>query len=382
MIQQAPSPAWAEAVETALAALADLGQGTVTFADADVTLAAAEGTDPALFDRVVGALENDLPEVFALHSVLPDPPEKGDDGPPEFIATLSPEGLVQLRGRITDELTREAADSYAQARFGTGIVRTTARLDETLPETWPVRVFAGIEALSRLSNGAVTVSPDLVTVIGDTGNPDAQAEISGLLAEKLGDTGRFEIEVTYREKLDPGAGIPTPEECEAEIQEILSTRKINFEPGSDTVDADGRVILNDIAEILKLCGEIPIEIGGHTDSQGREEMNQQLSQSRAQAVLNELRKRRVLTASFSAKGYGETQPIADNDTDEGREANRRIEFRLLRPEPIPEEVTTLESLTETGEEGTGVETGEDATGDGDADEGSGDGAPPTGADIK
>ncbi|MDW3117574.1 MAG: hypothetical protein R8G60_07105 [Roseovarius pacificus] len=64
-----------------------------------------------------------------------------------------------------------------------------------------------------------------------------------------------------------------------------------------------------------------------------------------------MRKRRVLTSSFTAKGYGESQPIADNDTEEGREANRRIEFRLIRPKPVKEEQTTLESLEEPREEG-------------------------------
>ena len=103
--------------------------------------------------------------------------------------------------------------------------------------------------------------------------------------------------------------------------------------------------MDDIAEILKLCGDIPLEIQGHTDSQGREEMNLNLSQARAQSVLTEFRARRELTASYKAMGNGETVPIADNDTEEGREANRRIEFKLLRPKPsLPEAETTLESV--------------------------------------
>ena len=93
-----------------------------------------------------------------------------------------------------------------------------------------------------------------------------------------------------------------------------------------------------------------MEIGGHTDSQGREIMNERLSQDRAQAVLNALRERRILTSSFTAKGYGESEPIADNDTEAGREANRRIEFRLIRPEAAEEDPTSLESADEQGEE--------------------------------
>ena len=63
-------------------------------------------------------------------------------------------------------------------------------------------------------------------------------------------------------------------------------------------------------------------------------MNLALAKSRAESVLNELRARRVLTGSFRAKGYGEESPIADNQTEEGREANRRIEFRLIQPETV------------------------------------------------
>jgi OOP family OmpA-OmpF porin len=106
--------------------------------------------------------------------------------------------------------------------------------------------------------------------------------------------------------------------------------------------------MDKIGELLKTCGELRLEIQGHTDSQGREEMNLALSQSRAQSVLNELRARRVPTSSFSAKGYGETRPIQDNDSEGGREANRRIEFRLIRPAPtLDEGQTTLESIAET-----------------------------------
>ena len=63
-------------------------------------------------------------------------------------------------------------------------------------------------------------------------------------------------------------------------------------------------------------------------------MNQQLSQARADAVLDAIMARRVLTSNLTAKGYGETTPIADNKTEDGREANRRIEFTLVLPEVV------------------------------------------------
>ncbi|KAA0912222.1 OmpA family protein [Aquicoccus porphyridii] len=339
-----PSPNWARAAALSIAALDRIGKGSVTFSDADISLVAAEGTDQSLFDQTVGELETTLPEVFTVHAVLPQTAENGDSGPPEFVVTLSPEGLVHMRGRISDELLRQTAISFARARFGSDVVHNSARIDDSLPRGWAVRVLAGIEALAQLSNGAVTVSPDRIVVRGNTGNSDASAGISRLLSDKLGEASRFTIDVTYQEQLDPVASVPTPEECGAQIEAVQAERKISFEPGSDTIDAGARKTLDDIADILKKCGPIRLEIAGHTDSQGREVMNQQLSQARAQSVLNGLRERRVLTSTFTAVGYGETQPIADNGTEEGREANRRIEFRVVLPEPIEETETTLESI--------------------------------------
>ncbi|KUJ76376.1 hypothetical protein AVO45_11285 [Ruegeria marisrubri] len=356
-----PSPNWARAAELSIAALAELGQGSVTISDADITLVARQGTDHALFDRVVGELENSLPEVFALHAVLPEPEMAQAVGTPEFTATLSPEGLVQMRGRVGDETLREMADSYARAAFGSDAVYMATRVAPDLPADWPVRVLASLEALSYLHNGAATVTPDAVILSGTSHREDAKAEIARVLSARLGDAKDFTLLVTYEAPPKPVDSKPAPEECEARIAEVQERNKITFEPGSATVSAGSLDAINQIADILRECGQIRLEIQGHTDSQGREEMNQKLSQSRAQSILNELRARRVLTSSFAAVGYGETQPIADNDTEEGREQNRRIEFRLIRPEPVEPEETGLEALENTdaaaGQDGAANQTG-------------------------
>lgn len=344
-----PSPNWARAVEQSIKALDSLGGGSVTFSDADITLVAPMDTEQSRFDRVVGELENSLPEVFALASKLPQAPDPST-GPAEFIVTLSPEGQVQLRGRLNSENLRTVADSFAKSRFGTDNVYTAARVVEALPRDWPTRVLAGLEALANLSNGAVTVTPDTLRISGNTGNPDANSQVAAMLASKLGDTATFDIKITYREKLDPIASLPTPDECEAQIKAIMARSKITFEPASATIDAQTLATVDEVAEVLKECGDLRLEIQGHTDSQGREKMNEQLSQARAQSVLNELRVRRVRTASYIAVGYGETQPIQPNDTEEGREANRRIEFHLIRPAPkVLEGDSTLEALAESGD---------------------------------
>ena len=350
-----PTPSWGEAVASGIAALKEMGGGSITYSDADVTLVALDSTPQATFDRVIGELETALPDVFSLHSVLPEPVNINGTGegagPPEFVAIRSPEGQVQLRGRVTDARTRAAVDSYAKARFGSTSVYGATRLDEELPNGWPLRVLAGVEALAELSHGSVVVQENYVDVRGVTGNPDASANIARLLSEKLGASQDYGIDVTYEKKLDPVASLTKPAECVDEINGVLAERKISFAPGSVELDTSGRAVVDRLAEILKTCAKAKIEIAGHTDSQGRETMNQSLSQARADAVLQGLIERRVSTSGITAKGYGEANPIANNDSEEGREANRRIEFTLIVPEKIAEETSTLDQLADEVQEG-------------------------------
>ena len=88
-------------------------------------------------------------------------------------------------------------------------------------------------------------------------------------------------------------------------------------------------------------------------------MNLDLSQARADAVLTAIMEKRVLTGNLTAKGYGEEQPIAENDTEEGREANRRIEFRAALPE-TPDDGDEAEEgdVAADGETATAEETSE------------------------
>jgi OmpA-OmpF porin, OOP family len=331
-----PTPRWAEAAEAGIKAVMALGTGTITFSDADVSLLAGVNTTQAVFDRVVGDLQAQLPPVFSLAATLPPKETATSQGPVEFTAKLDQTGQVELRGRLSDALQRDAVDSFARAHFGVDRVYTATRQEEAgLPEGWPIRVLAGIEALSVLHHGALTVQADLVEVTGVTGTPDGRARVAQILSGKLGQGETFKIDVSYDEQFDPQAALPTPEECAADLNAILTRKKITFAPGSAEIDADARGVLDALAEVLTECPPLEMEIAGHTDSQGSEGGNRALSQARAEAVLTALQGRRIPVEVFVAKGYGEDQPIADNGTEEGREANRRIEFKLLsKPAPV------------------------------------------------
>ena len=338
-----PSPSWGEAAAQSIRALGRIGSGELTLSDVDISLIADEKTDQAVFDRVVGELENSLPDLFSLHAVLPEIDAHETEGPPEFLAILSPEGQLQMRGRLPDILSRDAVEGFARAHFAGGQIYMAARIEEHVPTGWPVRAMVALEALAELNNGSVVVEPEILTLKGRSGNPDARANITRILSDGLGEGQRFALEIAYDAALDPALLIPTPEECLSDIQAAMAANKITFEPSSATISEAAQVTIDTIGEILKACGDLRLEIQGHTDSQGRESMNLTLSQSRAEAVIEELMNRRILVSNISAVGYGETRPIADNDTEEGREANRRIEFRLIQPDaPTPAPDSTEE----------------------------------------
>jgi OOP family OmpA-OmpF porin len=342
-----PSPMWGEAAALSITALAKLGGGSVTLSDADVTLTATEGTDPKLFDKITSRLDADLPEVFALKKVLLVEMAKldGQEAPPEMIATLSPEGQVQIRGYVNDTWAKRTLETFSYAIFGTEDVFLSTKLREDLPSGWLVRIMASLAALGKLNSGLVNVTPSLITLSGLTGNKASKTQISQILLEKIGNSTEFELDVAYLEQLDPLAQMQSGPECIDEISGLIANNKITFEPGSTTLDSNSKNTIDAIAEVFSRCLEAPIEIGGHTDSQGREEMNLNLSQSRADAVLNALRSARVKLKTLTSVGYGEAQPIADNTTESGREANRRIAFSLLLPDN-----TAPQDLPATAEE--------------------------------
>jgi OOP family OmpA-OmpF porin len=102
---------------------------------------------------------------------------------------------------------------------------------------------------------------------------------------------------------------------------------VNFEFDSATLTSESRAILDEALRILQRHPDLKVEIAGHTDSSGSDEYNQGLSQRRAKSVLDYLVGKGANAANLTAKGYGESQPVADNGSKEGRAQNRRVEFR-------------------------------------------------------
>jgi len=114
-----------------------------------------------------------------------------------------------------------------------------------------------------------------------------------------------------------------------EKEEKIVLRGINFATGSAIIPPSEYPVLDQVVQVLKANEKVRVEIGGHTDSVGTETYNQGLSERRAQSVRNYLIQRGIDASRLEARGYGEYQPVAPNTTREGRNQNRRIEFRVL-----------------------------------------------------
>jgi OmpA-OmpF porin, OOP family len=110
------------------------------------------------------------------------------------------------------------------------------------------------------------------------------------------------------------------------IDAVLKTKIIEFRSGSATLTGVGRATLAEISPVLKENPALKFEVQGHTDSSGNEAGNRALSQARATAVKRMLSGQGVAADRITAKGYGSTQPVADNNIAEGRARNRRIAF--------------------------------------------------------
>lgn len=118
----------------------------------------------------------------------------------------------------------------------------------------------------------------------------------------------------------------------------LSSNKIHFDVDKAVVKEDSRATLVELAGILKKYPEDVIVVAGHTDSDGSETYNMDLSKRRAQAVVDILAANGVPSASIQAHGYGEAQPVASNETAEGKALNRRVELSITVDESkVPKE---------------------------------------------
>ncbi len=134
------------------------------------------------------------------------------------------------------------------------------------------------------------------------------------------------------DRLDQCPDTPAGDRVDAQgcsLPGTLVLKGVHFDFAKANLRADARASLAETVALLRRYPGMKVEIAGHTDSRGSDERNQELSERRAQAVMDHLIGEGIPAERLSARGYGESEPVADNRAHAGRALNRRVELRIL-----------------------------------------------------
>ena len=229
-------------------------------------------------------------------------------------------GQVLAAGTVPDEATRAAVLARLRELYGEDrVVDQIAIGQVAMPANWNTYVQKLMSPdLRQISRGQLKIDGNAVSLRGEVANEALRQRIAGNVTASLNPT--------YT--VDNGLRVPAADQ--AVLDNTLANRTVEFESGKATLTPAGRAILDEmVAAMLKLKGR-KIEVIGHTDSAGLRASNVSLSQARAATVKDYLASHGIAEELLSASGQGPDQPVAGNDSADGRARNRRIEFRMAQ----------------------------------------------------
>jgi OOP family OmpA-OmpF porin len=231
-------------------------------------------------------------------------------------ANASP-GQVVVGGKVPDEATKSAVLTRLRDTYGAANVVDQIEVgDVATPPNWGANVQKLIgPQLKQISKGQLKIDGTQVDVKGEVRNEAQRQQLASDMADALNPTYTIKN------------GLRVSASEQGLLDQTLANRTIEFETGSATLTPQGRAILDQMAGVLVKMTTKTVEIIGHTDNAGNRQSNIALSQARADAVKGYLVARGITPTQLTTTGVGPDQPIAPNDTNDGRARNRRIEFR-------------------------------------------------------
>lgn len=234
-----------------------------------------------------------------------------------FSARKDAAGTITLAGMVPAEATRAFFGSLAGSQADEAL-----QVVPNAPESFILDAKAGLQALVAVGEGQLTLEGGQWTFSGKAGSAAAEASAQAEL-KSAPTLSAWTIAIE---------GLPKVDACREEVSAYAADNSILFAAASATMTEQSSAAVDHIAEILKACPDAYVYIEGHTDSDGDDNLNLALSVARAEAVVAHLAADGFDARRLYAVGYGESQPIADNGTAEGKRANRRIVF-TIRAEP-------------------------------------------------
>ncbi len=308
-------PQFEEAAALLVGQIGKLKDGKLAISDTGVTLSGM-ARELGGKEAIATALK-DLPQGFSISA--------NDVKAPPYIfqANKDPVAVtLTLSGYAPDADAQAAIVAAAGRKFFNEKVVDNLKASVGAPSGFANAVIPALGALSRLSTGTLVVSDREIKLSGDALYDAAAAQIHASLQKDFPKGWEVKAEISVKPASAPVDGSV----CQQLFSDILAKGKIRFLPGRATIDADSTGLLDHLIETALRCPTTNIEIAGHTDSDGEDAANQALSEKRAQAVVDYMVKSGLPADRFTATGHGGSQPIASNDTNEGKAQNRRIEF--------------------------------------------------------
>lgn len=292
-----------------------LKDGKIAISDTKVSLAGM-ARDLGGREAIAAALKN-LPEGFSVAANEVKAP------PYIFQAYKDPVAVtLTLTGYVPDNNVHAAIAAAAARKFFSEKVVDNLKASIGAPSGFVSAVVPALGALSRLSTGTLVVTDREIKLSGDAFYDAAVPQIRAGLARDFPQGWQVNADISVK----PAAAPVDSTVCQQLFSELLAKGKIRFESGRAGIDLDSAGLLDRLIETALRCPAANIEIAGHTDADGEDAFNQTLSEKRAQAVADYLVKAGLPANRFTATGYGSSQPVATNDTDEGKAQNRRIDF--------------------------------------------------------
>ena len=310
----APNGDFVRAATSALTELAKLADGETTMTDAELSIR-GHGSASVTTDVVTASVRASLPAPFTVGVI--------DIIAPYALKIAKGGGHVVLTGFAPNDAARTDLAAAAKAAFlGEPVENQLANRSDA-----PARLVDAVKALfpslARLASGSLTSDDTVFNVEGLAIYDKAADQIKLELGRAL--VRGFKFGVVTIGVIPPPPALAV-NECQPALDGLLAKGRILFETGSANLSKESLALLDHLIEVVRRCREASIEVAGHTDSQGAPENNLDLSQRRAEAVTSYIGESGVDTSRMTSAGYGETKPVASNDTPEGRAQNRRIEF--------------------------------------------------------
>ncbi|MEM1343325.1 MAG: OmpA family protein [Pseudomonadota bacterium] len=328
-----PTGDWVGAIGAGLEALAVLPGGRLSLEYRDLRLSVPEGAAPEALALARARLDEALPPGYEAN-ITRTAEESASTGAErlglgQWLRLLRREGETLVLGRVSHAEAALAVETLAAAAFGREGLRASLQIGKaTASADWLDAALTTIETVAVLESVDAVLTPDRLLLRGRAFDAGAVDAMLARLGERL---PNLRVQTAIETAPPPPERRPEimPADCAERLNALLGARAVTFAPGSAVIDPEAPDALPEAATLLRRCPSATLEIGGHTDAQGRAEFNQRLSRARAEAVRAALVALGVEAGQLRTKGYGETVPIADNATPEGRAKNRRIEFRAL-----------------------------------------------------